>query len=528
MRYYVELENNIMNIKTKKDLKSVLDILKVLSSNDKNKQIVELIDKAFSKSLLLDDSYSQVILLGLKIAQIYLLEENRQLSWKTLKIMKIKAETLSNTDGLAFTFMFKWLLERIEGNKEKSSFAINKALKYLNNRKAADPYITNMCNYSYAIEIWLENHDYKSAAILQESTKYFLQNSFYRTLAHSLGILSTILSRKQDCEQILEISKKIFSETSIFDELPKDIKAISYYLTGLGYMLNASLNHAEMYFRKAYSILKSIQQKSIYFSNYVVILSFLSTVTALQGKLENSYKMIEELEGLLKQEFYEKNLDLGTKKQIYHSLNLNKFYIYSRLKDFDSDEMYDLVEEIFIGSKTLYSDFMLLNEFILNSNLELIQLKELLTTDNFSINRVKHIISFVLLNKEEKITANQQFLDKIKILATKEKTSKTTLIESVFADLLIAQQLFALRRYGDIYPLLRKYKKQLDRIEVLELRVFMEAFIQVGIYKIGDPLGPALQYMAIKKCRQHGFSRLENKLLDYLNIQGSETLKMLS
>ena len=56
----------------------------------------------------------------------------------------------------------------------------------------------------------------------------------------------------------------------------------------------------------------------------------------------------------------------------------------------------------------------------------------------------------------------------------------------------------------------------------------MEAFIQVGAYKTGDPLGPALQYMAIKKCRQYGFSRLENKLLEYLNIQGIDTLRMLA
>ncbi|MCG3224811.1 MAG: hypothetical protein H7647_10115 [Candidatus Heimdallarchaeota archaeon] len=53
----------------------------------------------------------------------------------------------------------------------------------------------------------------------------------------------------------------------------------------------------------------------------------------------------------------------------------------------------------------------------------------------------------------------------------------------------------------------------------MKCRIFMEAFIQVGAYKNGDPLGPALQYMAIKKCRNYGFSRLENKLLDYLQLQ---------
>ena len=51
------------------------------------------------------------------------------------------------------------------------------------------------------------------------------------------------------------------------------------------------------------------------------------------------------------------------------------------------------------------------------------------------------------------------------------------------------------------------------------MRIFMEAFIQVGAHENGDPLGPALQYMAIKKCRLYGFSRLENTLLKYLQLQ---------
>ncbi|MHA1217460.1 MAG: hypothetical protein ACTSO5_02110 [Candidatus Heimdallarchaeaceae archaeon] len=77
------------------------------------------------------------------------------------------------------------------------------------------------------------------------------------------------------------------------------------------------------------------------------------------------------------------------------------------------------------------------------------------------------------------------------------------------------------------WVVLKKYENQLYKIEVLEMRVFMEAFIQVGAYKNGDPLGPALQYMAIKKCRQYGFSRLENKLSDYLTMQGNDTIRMM-
>ncbi|MCK5409431.1 MAG: hypothetical protein KAJ30_04130, partial [Candidatus Heimdallarchaeota archaeon] len=94
--------------------------------------------------------------------------------------------------------------------------------------------------------------------------------------------------------------------------------------------------------------------------------------------------------------------------------------------------------------------------------------------------------------------------------------------ERAFADLLAAQEYYKINRFAEIYPLLKKYENQTHKIEVLELRVFMEAFIQVGAYKSGDPLGPAHQYMAIKKCRNYGFSRLENTLLNYLDMQKKE------
>ncbi len=42
----------------------------------------------------------------------------------------------------------------------------------------------------------------------------------------------------------------------------------------------------------------------------------------------------------------------------------------------------------------------------------------------------------------------------------------------------------------------------------------MEAFIQVGKFRNGDPLAPALHFMSIKRCREHKFGRLEGILLN--------------
>jgi len=47
------------------------------------------------------------------------------------------------------------------------------------------------------------------------------------------------------------------------------------------------------------------------------------------------------------------------------------------------------------------------------------------------------------------------------------------------------------------------------------MRIFMEAFIQVGKFNNGDPLAPASHFMAIKRCREHNFTRLEELLLDH-------------
>ncbi|MBY8999312.1 MAG: hypothetical protein KGD64_00150 [Candidatus Heimdallarchaeota archaeon] len=117
-----------------------------------------------------------------------------------------------------------------------------------------------------------------------------------------------------------------------------------------------------------------------------------------------------------------------------------------------------------------------------------------------------------------------QNINSIKKRAT---TNKTTFTEYTYTGLLIVQQLFSLKRYAEIFPLLKQYENRLQRIEVLEMSIFMEAFTQVGAYKDGDPLGPALQYMAIKKCRLYGFSRLENKLLNYLQLQHKEITRAI-
>jgi len=523
-----EILEKIKRISNIKELRETINLLRILCANRKNKQILQVVEEAIDKSIVLNDRKSLVNLYELQIKQLIHKTSNLSKVEIILRNMYKISKILKFRNGLALVYQIQSHIEFINGNLRESNKTIKKAMDLLSGEDGRDPYVYNICMYSFAVGKWLSEHNFEISTIIEETLDYFYKNGFYRSYGQGIAILSIIYTRMQNSSKILRNSKNIFINRIFFEKLPPDVKGISYFFAGLGYMLDLNLHCAYSFFKDAYSILKSNYKESTYFSNFIMLHSFLCTVTALQGKLEQGLILIEEAETLLKQEFFEKNLDLGTKKQIIHTLNLNKFYVYSRLKNFDSEKMPDLIEAIYIGCKNHYSDFMLLSEFILNSNLEYTKMEKILAIDNFSINRVKHIILFVLQKddvKEE--TYDHKYLQKIEILDNRKRTKKTTFIENVFTDLLVSQQLYSLKRYEEIYSLLRKYEKHLHRIEVLELRIFMEAFIQVGVFKNGDPLGPALQYMAIKKCRLYGFSRLESKLLNYLDMQHEDIQSLI-
>ncbi len=505
-----------------------IDQLRITTSNNRNDSyLLSIVEKAILKCKQINDEKSLVKLYEIKISQIEHIRGNLPIVSDLIQQMKIISEKINYIGGLALAYYKEWFIEKLRGEGEKSLEALNKSMNYAKHFLNSDEYEYNVCNYSFAIEKWLSDHDAKSADILEQCSYYFSKNGFNRSYIQTIFMLVIIYSRAHKSSKVLQASRRFFKNERFFDSLPLDIKAIVYYSVGLGYMLELELNSAEIYFDKAYNIFTPIYKDSIYFAYYLVLHSHIVTVKALQGKLEQTMKMIDDVENLLQEEFYDKNLDTGTRRQICHTLNLNKFYVYSRLRSFNVDEISELIFKIFEGSKNEYSDFMLLSEFILNADLKPAKLKELLRIDNFSINCVKHLISYALLGKRTGNFLSKNSEKRIDILTNRVKTRKTTFIENVLADLLIAQQLHELKRYKEISVLLSKYEKQLNNIEVLELRLFMEAFIQIGAYRNGDPLGPVFQYLAIRKCRYQGFSRLESKLLDYLEMQKREVLQWL-
>ncbi len=511
------MEKQIEEIENSEDLWSAVRNLQLLASNEKSHGVSELIDKTIEKCRIIDDKKALVNLYGYKIPIIYNFKEKLPLASQLINEMLTISEEINYQDGIVWAYSYIWYAEKIKGNKEKSAKAMDKSLEILNQLTDCDKYIHYFILYSYAVDKWLEEHDPTSIQIFEDCLNYFYHNKFYRSLAQTLGMLSVIYMRTQDNKKALETSIKILSNKSLFNKMPDDVKGIVYYFTGLTHLLNSNLSLAESSFTDAYDILKLVSEKSIYFSYFITLCAYFSVVKALQGKIIQAFEMINEVDKLLKKEFYIKNLDKNTESQILHTLNLIKFYVYSRKIDFDLETSLDLIDEIIEGCKNHYSDFLLLTEFILNANLDNHTLKELSNTNYFSLNRVKHIIEFMIEKTitDEEISDEQRHLNCINILKNRIRTDNTTFIEDTYAGLLLAQELLDLQRFDEIYPLLRKYKDQLHKIEVLEMRIFMKAFIQVGEFRNGDPLAPAVQYMAIKKCRKHRFTKLEQLLFQH-------------
>jgi len=518
----------IGNVITREDLKEVIEILRPIAINNQSMQITDLIKDALEKSKCIEDFELAIFLYDLQIRQIYHLNDHLDQICDIISEMKHLAKRVNSANCNALVKQLTWYVEKLKGNKERSSLSINEAMKLVESGCIDDSYTYFSVKYSYAIEEWLEHDNHNVTNLLEDCVSYFLEKAMYRSFAQSLGILSVIYQRTNNYREAEKTSEKILGNRSLMEKLSPDIKSIVYYFTGVGQLLQSNLSNAEIYFNEALMILEQTQASLYYNYYYVRTISHIATIKALLGNWESAFSNMKKIETLIQDTKITKNFDNHSINQVPHTFNLIKFYIYSRLKSFEHSDNQDLIESIFNKLERQYSHPILLIEFILNSSLEKDRLEILIKSDFDNLKRVKHIINYELL-KKKKIWNKQDNLAKncIEILEEGMNTKKRTYLEAAFTDLLIAKELFSLGDYEGIYLLLRKYSNRTDRLEVLEFRIFMEAFIQVGAYKTGNPLGPALQYMAIKKCKQYGFSRLEDKLLEYLTIQGNDALRLI-
>ena len=515
-----DLTSRIELAESKENLREILGDICLLSSNERtNKEIILLLDKAIEKSELFNDEVSLVNLIGYKIPMIYSNRENISEVRKLISRMKSISEKNNYNDILSWAYSYSWYIEKFEGNRKKSVEALEHSLELLDGLSNYDEYIYHFVRYSYAVEQWLETRDFRSSTILEECANYFHLHNYSHSFAKTLSILILIYQQTQNKEKSMELTKKILSNYNLILNIPEETKSIVHYFIGVSHKLSFNLGETKKHLSETQRILKPIYKNNIYSGYYLTALSHLTTTYALQGKLGLALDQIRQVEELLEEEITTKNLDSFNKNQIIHDFNLTNFYIRSRLSDFNFEKFRDLIQTLLSNVDTYHSNAIMLSEFILNANLTKIELQNMRKLNNPSTRRVEHILDFLLFQGSDD---DKQTLQRIDTLKRRPVEERMTYVEKAFADLLAAQEYYKINRFLEIQSLLKNYQNHLHSIEVLELRVFMEAFIQVGAFKSGDSLGPALQYMAIKKCRNYGFSRLENRLLNYLDMQNKD------
>lgn len=520
MKNYDELKNILEGVSTSKELQKFVKQLQIMSYNNRSdKKVLELVILTIGRSEQVGDKISLIDLISLKIIHLQHLKENLPIITELAETIHDLSKEINHIYGLALYYAHKWYIEKFKGNKIEAISAIEESHLIINKPGNHDEFIYHICNYTYAMEQWFEKRDLRSALVFHKCFDYFFQKELYHGLSMCLGALIIIYQQTQNEEKSMIIIKKILMDHNFLSKISTEIKSIIHYFIGLGHKLSFNLTEARGHIVKANTFLKSKFENSIYAQYYVNSFSRLAEIMALQGNLEGSLKKVREMERLLEKKEISNRLDNFTKNEVEHTFNLVKFYIQSRLLGFNVNKIQVLKEIILKNICKRSNNVILLAEFVLNSKLSSEQLFKLQKTENASVNRIRNIIDYLIIKNNPNIVNSEDCL-KLKIKTLKDKSRRTrNFIEKAFIDLLIAQELFDAERFSDIFPLLRKYKNKLNRIEILEMRVFMEAFIQVGAFKSGDPLGPALQYMAIKKCRNYSFSRLENKLLNYLDMQ---------
>ncbi len=510
------LTKKILELRTLEDAFNILRNLRIACANEKSNILVDLIDNMIQKSDVFDNKRLLCFFYDLKIRQMYSSKRNLPLINPLILKMQNIAYNNNYYDVQALTKQLQWHIEKLVGNKKNSSIYIRQAMQILKTQEIKDEYVIHGCKYSFALEMWSESRDFRSAKILEECLEYFLSNRFYHGIIMSFGILIIIYQQTQNKDESIKLIKRILCNKDSYLKMPKEIKSIVHFFIGFVHILNFNLNEAENHLLESQNILKHTYKTSIYSGYYLTTLSHLTSTYALQGKLRLALDQIKRVKELLEEEIALKNLDSFNKNQIIYSFNLTKFYIQSRLSNFCVEKLQDLIETILSNVDTYHSNAIMLSEFILNANLTKTELQNMRKLDNSSTRRIEHILDFLIFQDDND---DKQTLQRINTLKRRPVEERMTYVERAFADLLAAQEYYKINRFLEIQSLLKNYQNHLHSIEVLELRVFMEAFIQVGAFKSGDPLGPALQYMAIKKCRNYGFSRLENRLLNYLDMQ---------
>ncbi|MHA1259230.1 MAG: hypothetical protein ACTSSG_08290 [Candidatus Heimdallarchaeaceae archaeon] len=509
-----EIEGKIRKLNSEDELKSIIPKLRVVCANNKSIQMLENLEVAIEKCKNIGNKKLFVDLLELEIKQLYQDYENLERVDQLLVEMEEIAHKINYKGGLALVAQIRGYVEFFRGNRKESSEEIKKAIEIIKTMKKQDPYVRNVCYYSYAISTWLEHREINSIKILEDCIDYFLFNGYYHSLGKGIGVLLIILQRSQKRKKARYIVEKMLDFKASIKQFPQDVLGVLDLFVGFYHKLSLNLNLAEKYLTSAKNNLKLISKNSKYLEYYLFSLSNIAAILALQGKIRMSLNQIKQVEELLDDYNIINKIDNQNKRQAHHTLNLTKFYVNTKSLVDKSKQIKTLRKEILNRINKCYSNPIMLTEFLLNSKLTLRKLLKLRKSENISVKGVEHILNYLIEKRKLKYSKEKAVDEYIKILNTSKKNENQTFLEEVQIDLLIAQELFDVKEYAEIYAQLRKYEKILNAIEALEMRTKMEGFLELGKFAIGDVLAPGKQYATIIRSRENGFKKLEKKLLE--------------
>ncbi len=510
-----EINKKIRNLNSENELKSIIPKLRVVCANSKSKRMLENLEVAIEKCNNMSNKKLLVDLLELKIKQLYQDYKNIERVNQLLVEMEEIAHKIDYKGGLALVAQIRGYVKFFQGNRKESFEEIKKAIEIIKTMKKQDTYIRNVCYYSYAISTWLDHRENNSIKILENCIDYFLFNGYYHSLGKAIGVLLIIVQRSQQRKKAKYIVEKMLDFKASIKQFPQDVLGVLDLFIGFYHKLSLNLNLAEKYLTSSKNNLKLISKNNKYSEYYLFSLSNIAEILALQGKIKMSLNQIKQVEKLLDDDNIINKIDNQNKRQAYHTLNLTKFYVNTKSLVDKSKQIQILRKKILNRIDQCYSNPIMLTEFLLNSKLTLRKLLKLRKSENISVKGVEHIINYLIEKRKLFKHSKEKGVDKyIKILNTSKRNENQTFLEEVQINLLIAQELFDVKEYAEIYTQLRKYEKILDTIEALEMRTKMEGFLELGKFAVGDVLAPGKQYVAIIKSRENGFKKLEKKLLE--------------
>ncbi len=506
------------HITQKEHLMNIIDTIRVLALEPQTKtEELLLLDLYIAKAQKLFAKKGLVNFYGLKIIQMQRDLEDNDCILDLIKDMRKLSFESKYRAGLALTYTLESLQAHLNGNIEKSTAMILRAIKIVRKKRIDDPYIHYFVLFGYINHLWTSKGDGKHVKILAKCVYFFKKYDHKYLFIQSLLLLLDIYIKRGQFYEMAILQDCLDTKKSFEVYLPNDSwKQFSYlFFQGLLHIRCYKLMTAEEFLVLASDVAETIDPKIE--TNYLLLaMSQIITESALDCKIiyakdyiEKSYKYYNDRKDdpdhiMIHEDFFD------------YTYTLVNFYISSRFIEFKASNYTDLIEFIFSKITHFYADPILLCEFIGNADLSDNQLKELLECNVPFFETVKYYIKLQLLirklNREESTTKSDQiiaYLEKERIKSIYNNT------ETGYMCATIARLLYENQKYKEIYDLLYPYCNSSDTIQVFNIISPIGSYFYISSFFLDNVLDAYKQFSMAASCQEWGYTKLEHELNEH-------------